>query len=529
MNELSTKRAQDSVAALVHQTGPSKGMVSWLKCPTLDVFLSPGRLVRVGEPRPGETREGSIARLNCAAGRHTIEALGDVTIRVNRQPVTSQILIHGDMIEFGDAGPLSRFQLYQRGKPERMSIGDILGDWFAYMRSSRRPFIQRLWWAFGGLAGRLMRETTLLFRLGVIIAISGLAVLTYQQNRLNDLLLQRLALSASRLDSVALALARARSEALTPNDLKDLRKDIKNSINSNAERLMTLERRSQASTRVVTQSLPVVVFLQGAYAFRESSSGRILRHVVDTQGGLLISPLGKPLLALGGNGPIAERQFTGTGFMVAQKGVLITNRHVALPWEDDANVEMLADQGLQPEMVRFIFFAPGSPAAGDIELVGASDSADLAVLRIINGQGPEHFLTLAADPPAPGDEILVMGYPTGLRLMLAQSGDTFLEELQLSGDTGFWSVAAKLAVKGFIAPLVSRGIVGKAAPGSIVYDAETTHGGSGGPVLDTDGAVVAVNAAILPEYGGANMGVPASKVRTFLTELGLLAGPVATK
>jgi len=87
---------------------------------------------------------------------------------------------------------------------------------------------------------------------------------------------------------------------------------------------------------------------------------------------------------------------------------------------------------------------------------------------------------------------------------------------------GFWSVAAKLAEKSLIVPLVSRGIVGKASETAIVYDAETTSGGSGGPVLDTDGAVVAVNAAIIPEYGGANMGVPASKVRKLLRELKLL-------
>ena len=55
----------------------------------------------------------------------------------------------------------------------------------------------------------------------------------------------------------------------------------------------------------------------------------------------------------------------------------------------------------------------------------------------------------------------------------------------------------------------------------MVYDAETTHGGSGGPVLDMSGAVVAVNSAILPEYGGSNLGVPATKMRALLEEAGL--------
>jgi S1-C subfamily serine protease len=105
--------------------------------------------------------------------------------------------------------------------------------------------------------------------------------------------------------------------------------------------------------------------------------------------------------------------------------------------------------------------------------------------------------------------------------MLAQSGEDFIEELQKTEDTGFWSVAARLAEKGLIAPLASRGIVSKATAVTIVYDAETTHGGSGGPVLDIYGSVVAVNAATLPEFGGSNLGVPVAKVRALLEDAGL--------
>ena len=74
----------------------------------------------------------------------------------------------------------------------------------------------------------------------------------------------------------------------------------------------------------------------------------------------------------------------------------------------------------------------------------------------------------------------------------------------------------RLAARKLIAPLSSRGIVSQVSPSAIVYDAETTHGGSGGPVLDVNGAVVAVNMAILPEYGGSNLGVPVDRVRTLL-------------
>jgi S1-C subfamily serine protease len=194
---------------------------------------------------------------------------------------------------------------------------------------------------------------------------------------------------------------------------------------------------------------------------------------------------------------------------------------VALPWENDANVKVLADQGLEPVMIKFIVYVPGEEAASTVELVRASEDADLAILLRKDVAEPIPGLKLADASPDPGDEVIVMGYPTGLRSMLAQSGEDFIEELQKTEDTGFWSVAARLAEKGHIVPLASRGIVSQANRVTIVYDAETTHGGSGGPVLDINGSVVAVNTAILPEFGGSNLGVPVAKVRALLEDAGL--------
>jgi S1-C subfamily serine protease len=416
---------------------------------------------------------------------------------------------------------LSRFCLYREDQPVRKVVAEILSDSLVYLRVSRQPVANRVFRAFYGLFRRLMYETTLLFRVGVILAIVALGALAYQQNRLNVLLQQRIESGATELESFAGALTRAKEEALTPNDLKALRQELGHRLSSNAERLADLERRSQASARVIAESMSSVVFLQGAYGFRERSSGRMLRHVVDDDDRPLISPIGQPLLSLDGDGPVAERQFTGTGFAVGDGGALVTNRHVALPWEKDANVEALADQGLEPVMIKFIVYVPGKEAAGTVELVRASEDADLAVLRRKDGAELMPGLKLADAPPAPGDEVIVMGYPTGLRSMLAQSGKDFIEELQKTEDTDFWSVAARLAAKGHIAPLASRGIVGQVTRATIVYDAETTHGGSGGPVLDIDGSVVAVNAAILPDFGGSNLGVPVAKLRALLEDAGL--------
>jgi len=91
-----------------------------------------------------------------------------------------------------------------------------------------------------------------------------------------------------------------------------------------------------------------------------------------------------------------------------------------------------------------------------------------------------------------------------------------ISQLGATGEIGFWAVADRLAVANAIQPLASSGIVGQITGRAVVYDAETTSGGSGGPVLNGAGRVVAVNAAILPEFGGSNMGVPVVFARALL-------------
>ena len=158
--------------------------------------------------------------------------------------------------------------------------------------------------------------------------------------------------------------------------------------------------------------------------------------------------------------------------------------------------------------------------AHPVKLFRASDDADLALLRLEGVHGSLMGLKLADASPAPGDEVIVMGYPAGLRSMLARTGEAFVRELQESKTTGFWNIAARLAKLGRIAPLASRGIVGQATSETIVYDAETTYGGSGGPVLNSKGVVIAVNSAILTSFGGSNFGVPAAKVIDLLAKDG---------
>ncbi|NQV98737.1 MAG: trypsin-like peptidase domain-containing protein [Rhodospirillales bacterium] len=508
------------VAALEQMTGPNRGKSVWLNGPDLKIWLNENHQLQVAVTGSEAVGHTPIASLRCEDGTYVLNALGTAPLWVNKAPVSTVKLHDRDIVEFGDFGPMSRFRLYSDEKPARKLVTDILTDSFSYLKVSRQPVSRRLYRMVNALVKRLTLETTILFRLGVVAAILILAAVSFEQIQINTLLRQQIQRGASQIESVAQALARARSEALSQADLKQLSNELENRLSANAERLSSLERRTDASSRVIAEATPSVLFLQGAYGFRESSSGRLMRHVVDADGKPLISPFGQPMLTLDGEGPVAERQFTGTGFIIGTDGTLISNRHLAVPWENDATIAVLRTQGLEPQMIKQIAYMPGRKSATAVELVRVSDDADLAILRLQEVPDGITGLQLSATPPMPGVEVIVLGFPTGLRSMLAQSGKAFVEELQKDKDIEFWSIARQLAGRGYIAPLASRGIVSQVSRETIVYDADTTHGGSGGPVLDIDGAVIAVTSAILPEYGGSNLGVPIAKVKALLDATG---------
>lgn len=319
-----------------------------------------------------------------------------------------------------------------------------------------------------------------------------------------------LSLAVLASSSAALALHAARLEARFAGE--------QGRATETTARLEKLEARSSAARRVVAEAAPSVVFVQGAYRFLEGTTGRPLRYVgVGPDGEPMRTPSGEPFITLDGNGPIVERLFTGSGFVVSDDGWLLTNRHVAEPWKDDGTAEALRQHGLIPVLERLVGYLANVDEPFTLTLVAASHEVDLAILRGVP-RGRVKPLTLGTAVPAPGDDVVVLGYPTGLRALVARASAALESEFAGSdGDgAGFWTVARRLSEEGAISPLATRGIVGQVGPSAILYDAETTSGGSGGPVLALSGEVIAVNTAILPEFGGANLGVPAERVRALL-------------
>lgn len=507
----------DRVALLVQLTGPSRGSAEWILSDRIFICVDPYNGLYLSNdtdslPTP------PIAEFRQVDGNYTLEAAEHHGVWINGKPATSAQLNNGDMIEFGEAGPMARLRFLPSRHPIPRTLDTMMGDMTAYLRSSRKPLGSRMTRAVGNLGHQFAHETTIAFRITVIAALFALTIIAALQYLSTSELRESISAEADFVQQVAAELARTRREALSPGDLATLRDELDQKVSANQSRLQALESDTGAIPRVIAQSFRSVAFLQVAYGLRDIESGAMLRHVLGPGGLPVLLPTGRPMLSMKGDGPIAEIQVTGTGFLIEEAGILISNRHVARPWESGTGLGGLSGGRLEPVLLKFIGYLPGTTEPMAIEVLKVSDDADLAMLRFSDPPDGLAGLTLARDPPASGDDVILMGYPTGLRSMLARSGPLFLDDLKAAKDVDFWSVAQRLSNAGMIAPLASRGIVGKVTPDAIVYDAETTHGGSGGPVLNRDGKVVAVNAAILPEFGGSNLGIPVKWLRELEAE-----------
>ena len=364
----------------------------------------------------------------------------------------------------------------------------------------------------------LATRTSTVFRVSVSVVLVAVAAGTMGLAQRSKRLEERLSLQIERVAGLSELLANSDAASITPAEIEALRAEVQAEISVTAERLDALEARSGAVGRVVSMAAGSTSFLQGSYGFREPGTGRPLRRVVAPGGRPVTDRVGQPAVSLEGDGPILEIFYTGTGFVAGEGGLVLSNRHVALPWETNQASRAMMAQGLEPVMLRFVGYLPGIVDPFDVRVVRASDVADVALLEYDGLTEAIPYLPLSEAPPKPGDEVIVLGYPLGIRALLARTPPTAVREMMTGGTPDFWTIAERLSAGGHIAPLATRGIVGQVTEQAVVYDAETTSGGSGGPVLSLSGTVEAVNMAILPEFGGSNLGVPIARGRELLRQ-----------
>jgi DNA-binding response OmpR family regulator/S1-C subfamily serine protease len=299
----------------------------------------------------------------------------------------------------------------------------------------------------------------------------------------------------------------SRISSASPNESADLQKQL---TDTNT-RLLKLEQQGLSAQTIIPADVQSVCLLHVAVAFNDKDSGKRLRYAgLNQQGDPLQDSEGKPILSLDGSGPEVKVDVFGTGFLAGPNGRVITNRHVAEPWWKNDELTAMTSQGLQAQIASIRAFFPNDPRPFKAEIQDISKETDLATMRVEMQDLKRPLLVIDAknDAAKSGSAIVLMGYATGLAAILARTDEDTAQQImqQSSGDVS--QVLVELARRNLIRPLVTQGHIGDVLPDKIVFDAQTTHGGSGGPLFNREGKVIGVTYAVLSGFGGSNFGIP---------------------
>jgi S1-C subfamily serine protease len=254
-------------------------------------------------------------------------------------------------------------------------------------------------------------------------------------------------------------------------------------------------------------------------AFSEHTTGLKLHYAgVTSSGEPTTDEHNNPLLSLTGSGPEVHLDAFGTGFLASASGQILTNHHVAEPWWQDDSLKEMLDQGLEPVIVEMTAYFPGVPRGIAIKTEKISSSADVAVLKAnVSELGIKQIALADGDRSAiSGGPVVLLGYPTALDAILARTGAETLQSIATASKGDPKQVMEELARRNLIRPTTTQGHIGDVLPDKIVYDAQTTSGGSGGPLFNIEGKVIGINFAMVREFGGSNFAIPVAYGKSLL-------------
>jgi DNA-binding response OmpR family regulator/S1-C subfamily serine protease len=275
-------------------------------------------------------------------------------------------------------------------------------------------------------------------------------------------------------------------------------------------RLNKLEGSSLAAEAVIRDYAPSVCLLHVSVAFNDKNSGMRLRYGgISNDGSPLKDSDGNTVYTTEGRAPEVRADFFGSGF-IAGDGKILTNHHVVQPWWGSDEMADAVKQGLEPVIADMTAYFPGVPNGVPVGISQISQDADLAVVHgdLSELKRPVLKLDGRKEAAISGEPLISFGYATGIDAILARAGDETVSQIVKVSGGDPKLILQELAKRKLIRPLVTQGHVGDVLSDKIVYDAQTTSGGSGGPLLNHDGGVIGVTFAVVKGFGGSNFGVP---------------------
>jgi len=360
-----------------------------------------------------------------------------------------EVVIHdGDLIEFGDNGTRVRFRIKAEEGDVCKPFREILADSMDIAREPHR--------------GRKLSTAASFFK---------------------SLLIEAFTQSSFKFRLVTVFIF-----FLTFIGIITLFHTIYSSLTETTKRVELLEFESAIGEKIIKDFSKGVCLIQCSFSLVDETTG-------------------EPLKAWN-NGRLLTNNLTGTGFMVNKNGKVLTNRHVIEPWWDKMAYSVPIGPGLKPRIEVLRAFFPDVKNPIMLKVEKTSEVADVALLSF-EPEGIEDIpaleLDLSGTEAIEGEPVVLLGYPAGMNALLAKADPDIAQEIS---KLPFLETAQELSNHHLIKPISTQGHISDALNERIIYDALTTVGGSGGPLFNNKGKVVAINYGIFRGFSGANFGVP---------------------
>ena len=286
---------------------------------------------------------------------------------------------------------------------------------------------------------------------------------------------------------------------------------LRHQLSAVEDRLQKLETEGKVAETIIRSYEPSICLIHVVIALRDHTTGLRLHYAALTSSGKpTTDEHNNPLLSLTGTGPEVRLDVFGTGFLASNNGQILTNHHVAEPWWHNDELKEMLDQGLEPVISEMTAYFPGVPHGVAIQTEKISSAADVAVVKgNVSELGIKQIaLADGRRSPSSGGPVVLLGYPTALDAILARAGEETLQSIATASKGDPKQVMEELARRNLIRPITTQGHIGDVLPDKIVYDAQTTSGGSGGPLFNNEGKVIGINFAMVREFGGSNFAIP---------------------
>ena len=158
---------------------------------------------------------------------------------------------------------------------------------------------------------------------------------------------------------------------------------------------------------------------------------------------------------------------------------------------------------IKPKFEVFRAFFPGMKEPFPLTVERISDEVDVALLRIDmrDAKIPVLELDYTETRCGAGRTRNIVGIPSRSKCHICKDRPC---NRKAAFNMPFIPLVQELSNWGLIRPLATQGHLSDIMQNRIVYDAQTTAGGSGGPIFNNKGKVIGINYGIFPGFRGSN-------------------------